>query len=162
MATVQDYMTGRVCEHIRQAFVVFDSVEGSLKDTEVGKTLLKNVAKLEPLKATAEGAINLIKESKQCAIGERVCRCLNKETPLTESVFLDELAAGMVEAGKARFVTKDEAIDNVRKYQKSPIIVSKVSGKHSEICHTLPMRCLYWNMEKHKLKCIRGDDFCNY
>jgi hypothetical protein len=153
MATIQDHMTGKVCEQIKQALLVVDSVEGSLKGTEFSEALLNNINKSEPKQLTIEEAIKLIQESKQCAIGERVCRCLNKETPLTESVFLDDLAAGMVEAGKARFVTKDEAIDNVRKYQKSPIIVSKVSGKHSEICPTWPKTCLYWNMEKHKLKC---------
>jgi len=80
-------MTGKVCEQIKQALLVLDSVEGSLKGTEVGEALLNNVKKSEPLKITTEEAINLIKESQQCAIGERVCRCLNKETPLTESVF---------------------------------------------------------------------------
>lgn len=154
MATIQEYVSGEVCEKIRQAFLIFNSVEGSLNGSKVGKAMLNNVNKLEPKKLTIDESIKLIQESKQCAIGERVCRSLHKETPLTESVFLDELAAGMVEAGKARFVNKDEAMDNVRKYQKKPIIVSKVSGKYSEICPTWPKKCLYWNMEKHKLKCI--------
>ncbi len=154
MATIQDYMSGKVCEQIKQAFLIFNSVEGSLNGSEVGKAMLNNVNKSEPQKLTIEEAIKLIQESKQCAIGERVCRSLHKETPLTESVFLDDLAAGMVEAGKARVVTKEEAIDNIKKYQKKPIIVSKVSGQHSEICPTWPKKCLYWNMEKHKLKCI--------
>ena len=154
MATIQEYVSGEVCEKIRQAFLIFNSVEGSLNGSKVGKAMLNNVNKLEPKKLTIDESIKLIQESKQCAVGERVCRSLHKETPLTESVFLDELAAGMVEAGKARFVNKDEAMDNVRKYQKKPIIVSKVSGKYSEICPTWPKKCLYWNMEKHKLKCI--------
>ena len=154
MATIQDYMSGKVCEQIKQAFSIFESVEGPLNGTEVGKVMLSNVNKLEPIKLTIDEAIKLIQESKKCAIGERVCRSLHRETPLTESVFLDDLAAGMVEAGKARFVTQEEAIDNIMKYQKKPIIVSKVSGKHSEICPTWPKKCLYWNMEKHKLKCI--------
>jgi len=154
MATIQEYMSGEVCEKIRQAFLIFSSVGGSLDGSKVGKAMLNNVNKLEPKKLTIDETIDLIQESTQCAIGERVCRSLHKETPLTESVFLDELAAGMVEAGKARFVNKDEAIDNIKKYQKKPIIVSKVSGKHSEICPTWPKKCLYWNMEKHKLKCI--------
>ena len=154
MATIQEYVSGEVCEKIRQAFLIFNSVEGSLNESKIGKAMLNNVNKLEPKKLTIDESIKLIQESKQCAVGERVCRSLHKETPLTESVFLDELAAGMVEAGKARFVNKDEAMDNVRKYQKKPIIVSKVSGKYSEICPTWPKKCLYWNMEKHKLKCI--------
>ena len=154
MATIQDYMSGKVCEQIGKAFSIFESTKASLNGTEVGKVLLSNVNKSDPKKITAEEAISLIEESQQCAIGERVCRLLHKETPLTESVFLDDLAAGMVEAGKAIFVTQEEAIDNIKKYQKNPIIVSKVSGKHSEICPTWPKKWLYWNMEKHKLKCI--------
>lgn len=154
MATIQDYVSGKVCRQIEQAFSVFDSVDGSLNQSEIGKAMLNNVNKLEPKKITSEEAINLVKESKQCAVGERVCRSLHKDTPLTETVFLDELATGMVEAGKAIFVSKSEAIENIKKYQKKPIIVSKVSGKYSEICPTWPMKCIYWNMEKHKLKCI--------
>jgi hypothetical protein len=154
MATIQDYMSGKVCEQIKKAFSVFESVEAPLNDTEVGKSMLNNVKQLEPRKLTIDEAIKLIQEAMQYAIGERVCRSLHKDTPLTESVFLDELAAGMVEAGKAKFVSKEEAIENIKKYQKKPIIVSKVSGKHSEICPTWPQKCLYWNMEKHKLKCI--------
>jgi hypothetical protein len=154
MAAIQDYISGKVCEQIKKAFSVFESVEVPLNDTEVGKVMLNNVNKLEPKKLTIDEVIKLIQESKQCAIGERVCRSVHTETPLTESVFLDDLAAGMVEAGKARFATKEEATDNMKKYQKNPIIVSKVSGKYSEICPTWPKKCLYWNMEKHKLKCI--------
>jgi len=154
MATIQDYVSGKVCEQIKKAFSVFESVEAPLNDTEVGKLMLNNVKQLEPRKLTIDEAIKLIQEAMQCAIGERVCRSLHQDTPLTESVFLDELAAGMVEAGKAIFVSKEEAIENIKKYQKKPIIVSKVSGKHSEICPTWPQKCLYWNMEKHQLKCI--------
>ena len=154
MATIQDYTSGRVCVHIEQAFSIFNSVGGSLNESEIGKALLNSVKKSEPSKLTIEEAVKLIQESQQCAIGERVCRSLHIDTPLTESVFLDELAAGMVEAGKAKFASKEEAIENIKKYHKMPIIVSKVSGKHSEICPTWPKKCIYWNMEKHKLKCI--------
>lgn len=154
MATIQDYMSGKVCEQIKQAFSIFSSDNGSLNESDIGKTMLNNVNKLEPKLLTSEGAIELVQKSKKCAIGERVCRALHKDTPLTESVFLDELASGMVEAGKAKFVSKSEAIENIKKYYKKPIIISKVSGKFSEICPTWPKKCLYWNMEKHKMKCI--------
>ncbi len=87
MATIQEYMSGEVCEKIRQAFLIFSSVGGSLDGSKVGKAMLNNVNKLEPKKLTIDETIDLIQESKQCAIGERVCRSLHKETPLTESVF---------------------------------------------------------------------------
>lgn len=154
MPTIQDYMSGNICEQVKSAFSILESSGDSLKDTEIGKNLLNDVNKAGPKKLSAEEAIKLIRESEQCAIGERVCRALHKETPFTETVFLDELAAGMVEAGKARFVNKNEAVDNIMKYRKNPIIVSKVSGKYSEICPTWVKKCLFWNMEQRKLKCI--------
>ena len=134
MPTIQDYMSGKICEQVQSALSILESSGDSLKDTAVGKGLLNNVNKAGPKKLSVEEAIKLIKGSQQCAIGERVCRSLHMETPVTETVFLDELAAGMVEVGKARFANKKEAIDNIMKYRKQPIIVSKVSGKYSEIC----------------------------
>lgn len=154
MATIQDYVSGKVLKLIEQAFEIFYSMGDSLENHDIGKTMLKNVQKLEPKRMKVDKIIELIQAAEHCAIGERVCRALHKDTPLTESVFLDELAEGMVKAGKAKFVSKAEAIKNIKKYEKKPIIVSKVSGKHSEICPTWPKKCLYWNMEKHKLKCI--------
>lgn len=154
MPTIQDYMSGEICQQVKSALLTLENSEDSLKDTEVGKILLNKVNKAAPKKLSIDEAIILIRGSQQCAIGERVCRSLHMETPLTETVFLDELAAGMVEAGKARFVSKNEAVDNIMKYRKQPIIVSKVSGKYSEICPTWAKKCLFWNMEKHKLQCI--------
>ena len=154
MTTIQDYVSGKVLKQIERAFEMFSTLGDSLVDHDIGKIMLKNVQKLEPKKMTMDGAIELVQAAKQWAVGDRVCRALHKDTPLTESVFLDELAEGMVEAGKARFVSKTEAVENIKKYRKKPIIISKVSGKHLEICPTWPEKCIYWNMEKHKLKCI--------
>lgn len=156
MATISEYMSGKICGQISLALSIMDDApKGQLKDTKIGKALLRNVGELEPRKMKVEEAITLIRKSEKCAIGERVCRCLHKEAPLSEAVFLDELAVGMVSAGKARFVGVDAAIANVRKYHTGPVVVSKVSGKHMEICRTWAKRCVYWNMEKHKLQCIQ-------
>ncbi len=84
-----------------------------------------------------------------------MCHRVHPDTPLTESVFLDELAEGMAAAGKARLVDRDEACDTIRAYRKHPIVVSRVSGKPAEICPTWAKTCLYWNLEKHGLRCIR-------
>lgn len=154
MPTIQDYMSGKICEQVLSALQTLETSEDSLRDTEIGKNLLNRVNKAKPKKLSIDEAIRFIRESQQCAIGERVCRSLHEGTPLTESVFLDELAAGMVEAGKARFVNKEEAVDNIMKYRKQPMIISKVSDKYSEICPTWVKKCLFWNMEKHNLKCI--------
>ena len=156
MATISEYMSGKICDQISLALSIMnDTPKDQLNGTKIGKALLRNVGELEPRKMKVEAAITLIRKSEKCAIGERVCRCLHKEAPLSETVFLDELAVGMVLAGKARFVDVDAAIANVRKYHTGPVVVSKVSGKHMEICRTWAKRCVYWNMEKHKLQCIQ-------
>jgi hypothetical protein len=100
-------------------------------------------------------AIQMIEDARSCAVGPRVCTAVHTEAPFTASVFLDELAEGMVKAGKAVPATKVEAVENLKKYRKQPIIVTKVSGKHAEICPTWAKKCIYWNMEKHHLKCIQ-------
>lgn len=156
MTTIKEYTSGEICERIKQALSIMDAApKGQLNGTTVGQALLRNVRELEPRKMKVEEAIAMVRNSEKCAIGERVCRCLHRGSPLSETVFLDELAAGMVAAGKARFVDTDAAIDNVRKYHTGPVVVTKVSGKHAEICRTWAKRCVYWNMEKHKLKCIK-------
>ena len=99
----------------------------------VGKELLKRIRKFEPKLIDMNTASKLIQESKKCAIGERVCRAIHKNSEHTESVFLDELAEGLAEVGKARYVTKEEAINTLKKYN-NPLILSKVSNKHMEIC----------------------------
>ena len=156
MATISEYMSGKICEQISLALTIMDDApKGQLNGTKIGKALLRNVRELAPRKMKVGEAITLIRKSEKCAIGERVCRCLHNDAPLSETVFLDELAVGMVSVGKARFADVDTAIANVRKYHTGPIVVSKVSGKHMEICRTWAKRCVYWNMEKHNLQCIQ-------
>lgn len=156
MATVEDYVSGRVCRQLQKAFAIFDAAQSSaLAGSDIGELMLANVHILAPQRLTIEEAIQMVRDSRQCAVGARVCQAVHKESPLTESVFLDELAQGMVAAGKARPATEAEAIENLEKYAKHPIIVTKVSGKYAEICPTWPKKCLYWNMEKHRLKCIQ-------
>jgi hypothetical protein len=155
MATIEDYVSGKVCQQIAKSFSIFDAAgKSSLAGTRIGNILSENVGKLSPKKLTIDDAIQLIEDARQCAIGPRVCMAVHTEAPLTESVFLDELAEGMVKAGKAKQATKAEAIANLKKYRK-PIIVTKVSGKHAEICPTWAKKCIYWNMEKHRLNCIQ-------
>jgi hypothetical protein len=154
MAEVNEYTSGKVLESIGKAFDVFESSEGPLDGSRVGRRLLENVGRLEPKKAGVKAASRLIMEARSCAAGERVCRALFRDAPLTESVFLDELADGMVEAGKARYVTKEEAMETLKAYPGNPLVFSKVSGKYMELCRTWPEKCVYWNMEKRGLKCI--------
>jgi hypothetical protein len=120
-----------------------------------GRIMLEDVDRLAPRKRTFEQAARMIAAAHHCAVGTRICRAVRPEAPLTRAVFLDALAEEMARAGKARTVTAAEAIANLSAYRKHPIVASRVSGNYAEICPTRAKKCLYWNMEKHKRKCIR-------
>lgn len=154
MATVEDYKSGRVVEGVRRIMGIIDASSGSIKDSKTGGRIVEEMQRLDPVKLSPEEASRLVQEAGKCAVGERVCRALDKSSPLTESVFLDELAEGMVEAEKASYVTKDEAMSVLRKFPGHPIVATRVSGKHAEICNTWPRGCIYWKLEKCGLRCI--------
>lgn len=154
MAEVNDYKTGKILDDIKQAFSIFEFIGSKLGSTRVGERMLEEVKKFDPRIIDMESASQFIQESEKCAAGERVCRALHKHTPLTESIFLDELAEGMVEVGKAKYVTQKEATEILRKYRRNTLVVSKVSGKYMELCRTWPDKCVYWNMQKRGLRCL--------
>lgn len=161
MATIEEYTTGKVCEQLKLAFSMMDSAISPLKGSGAGDIMLTTVNKLAPRKITFSQAVELISKSRICAVGARVCLAVHTDAPPTKAVFLDKLAEGMAKAGKAKIASRSEAVKTLEKYSKKPLIVSRVSGNYAEICPTWPKRCLYWNMEKHKLKCIkRGMDEC--
>lgn len=155
MATVQDYTSGKVIGMVKQVLDMLDSSEGSLKDSPVGNMLLEETRRqLDPRRMSNKSVSRLIQESRVCAVGERACRSLHPDSPCTEAIFLNELADGMVEVGKAKYVTKDDAIAVLDKYPKNPVVVTKVSGKHAEICNTWQERCVYWSMHRRGVKCL--------
>lgn len=154
MADVNDYVRGKILTDTKQALHSLKFVKIPVVGSLIGKELLTRIKKFEPKLIDMETASKLIQESKKCAVGERVCRAIHKNSDLTESVFLDELAKGLVKVGKARYVTKEEAINTLKKYPNNPLILSKVSSKYMEICRSSPMKCVYWNMERCGLKCL--------
>ncbi len=154
MANVNDYITGKILTDTKLALYTLKLVKIPIISSLIGKELLKRIRRFEPKLADMETATKFIQESEKCAVGERVCRAIHKNSELTESVFLDELAEGMVKVEKARYATKEEAINTLKKYPNNPLILSKVSNKYMEICRSLPSKCVYWNMEKCGLKCI--------
>ncbi len=121
-----------------------------------------NIRKFEPVLIDMETASKLIRESKRCAVGERVCRAIYRDSELTESVFPDELAAGMVGSGKARYVPGEEAIQRLNRYPDNPLILSKVSGRYVEICRSLPAMCVYWGVEGCGIGCLNRDRIRGY
>ena len=153
MAHPEDYITGKITEDIKNGLFVLDAEKKKIADSETGKYMLEAVGKYEPLLLDIKKVSKIIQESETCAVGERTCRVLQPDSTFTESVFLDELADALVNAGKAKIVSKNEAIETLKKY-KTKIIASKVSGKYMEICRTYSKTCIFWNMEKCGLKCI--------
>lgn len=154
MPEVQDYMSGNILNLVNKGFAYFKYLKTPVLKIIVRKQLSKTLDKCNPLKVDVAYAVKLIEESEKCAVGQRVCNCLNNGADHGESVFLDELADGLVKVGKAVYVDKEQAVRTITVDRKGPIIVTRVSGKHSEICRTIAKNCVYWNSEKHGLKCI--------
>ena len=155
MPSIEEYKNGQAARVVKKNVDAMRSVSESIKGSKRADNLLKQIEELEPIKVTEEGAINFIDNADKYAIGERICKCMFKDAPHTNSVFLDELAEGLVKANKAEFVTKEKAIKILKEGHGRPIVVTRVEGKYLEICRTYPKNCIYWNMEKHKLKCIK-------
>lgn len=155
MANVNDYATGKVVSDLKLALYILKFVRTPLIGPFIGKQILKGIRKYEPKLANMDKVLKLIRNSKKCAVGERVCRVLDKNSEFTEGVFLDELADAMVKSGKAEYVKKEEAINTLKKYPKNPLIISKVEGKYVDLCRTSPSTtCIYWNMQRCGLKCL--------
>ncbi len=146
--------TGKILNDVKLTLYSLKFVKIPIIGSLIGRELLRRIRKFEPRLIDIETALELIQKSRKCAVGERVCREIHKNSEVTESVFLDELAEGMVNAGKARYVTKEEAINTLKKYPNNPLILSKVSDKYMEICRSSPRKCVYWNMQKCGLKCL--------
>lgn len=88
------------------------------------------------------------------AVGERVCRALHPESPDTQTVFLDELAGAMAEAGKAVIVTVAEAIQVINRQAHCRLIASMVSGQYIEICAAYPPDCIFCKTERVGIRCF--------
>lgn len=154
MATVNDYTSGKILKDVKLTNYSLKLARIPIFDSWIKNKIFDKTKNFEPLLIIIEDASNLINESEHCAVGERVCRSINNNSKLTESVFLDELAEGMVKAQKARYVEKEEAISTLKKYPENPLILAKVSNKYMEICRSYPKDCVFYNMQRHKIKCL--------
>ena len=155
MASIEDYTSGRVLQKARQTLSLLKAADDSLAGTEIGERLLAEVGKYAPRLLDMASAAQQIRAAKRCAVGPRVCYSNNPEGEFTEAVFMDELAEGMVAAGKARMVSAQEAIDTLAKYKENPLVLSTVSGMPMELCRSSPETCICWNMEKRGLPCLQ-------
>lgn len=116
---------------------------------------MAEVGKSAPRLIDLASAAQRIQAARQWAVGPRVCYANDPKNEFTEAVFLDALAEGMVAAGKAEWVSRQEAVDVLAKYAGNPLIMSVVSGKPLELCRSSKETCLCWNMERRGLKCIQ-------
>ena len=155
MAKVEDYISGKILKDTETTLRAIKAVELPLIGSHISKKLLEKIQQFEPMQILVVEASGLIKNAIKIAVGPRVCFALHSRD-FAESVFLDELAEELVNAGKARYTTKEDAITTLRRYSKyNPIVASKVSGKYMEICCSSPRDCVYWNMERKGLKCFK-------
>jgi hypothetical protein len=155
MASIDDYTSGRLLEQAKQALSLLKTSGDTLAGSDLGELMLSTIRDYQPQLLDMETARQWICAAHQCAVGPRACHPNHPEAEFSEAVFLDELAEGMVAAGKAQMVSKQEAIDTLAKYKKNPLVLSTVSGKPMELCRTSPETCIYWNMEKRGLTCIK-------
>lgn len=153
MSTVEDYTSGKVLFYTELTLITLKFVKVPFVGDLIRRELSKRIEVFDPMLVDKEEAEELVRKSSECAIGERVCKEIHKNSKPTKSVFLDELAEGMVEAGKADFKNEEEAIELLNAYHGA-LIASKVSGKYMEICCTCPEICVYWNMEREGFNCI--------
>ena len=154
MATIEQYQSGKAAKMAKQAVEMIQSTEGAILATEQGEIITNNVRALKPLQLNEKQATGFIEKAQRCAVGERICKCMYPEARRSEAIFLDELAEAMVCAGKANFITKEDARSVIKRYPGFPIVISEVSGKYMEICRSWPEKCVYWNMEQHHVRCI--------
>ncbi len=116
MHGVDYYTSGKAAADTKKGLLWLKFIKYPFIGQAIGRVLLEGAKEFEPGVIDITDASKLIRQSKKCAIGERVCRKIHKNSEITESIFLDELAEGMVGAGKARYVAIDEAINTLRQY----------------------------------------------
>ena len=106
---------------------------------------------LQPRRLTLDEATQLIDRSHVCAVGHRMCRAAFPKTPTTVSVFLDDLAEGLMAVGRAAQSDRDSALRLLKEQERyPPLVVTRVEGQESEICPTVPARCIYWNLQRRR------------
>jgi len=153
MPTIEDYCSGRILVLIRRAHIALRIGQLPLVGSWTKRTLQERVAPLGIHPVTLDEAGDIIRCCRCCAAGPRVCQPLFPGSSESESIFLDELASGMIGVRKAVPVTKDQAMTILRKYPDKPLVLSPVSGKCLEICRSEPRVCIYWKMRRNGIKC---------
>lgn len=138
----------------RKAELMLDSRSASVAGDPAFERIREKIVAFRPLWVTAEQAVELIRQAEMIAVGERVCRTLHPESPLTQTVFLDELAEAMAGVEKAEIVMAAEAIRLINRQSRQRFIASMVSGKYLELCAAWPPDCVFCKAEWTGIRCI--------
>lgn len=154
MSTTDDYCTGKIVEGIRKAELVLDNRNAVPAGDPAFERIREKIVAFRPLWVTAEQAVELIRQAEMVAVGERVCRALHPESPLTRTVFLDELAEAMAGVEKAEIVMAAEAIRLINRQSRQRFIASMVSGKYLELCAAWPPDCVFCKAEQAGICCF--------
>ena len=97
----------------------------------------------------------LIHHAARVATGPRMCWHYYPDSQRTEAVFLDELATALIEVGKAREITKDEALRILQEGRRTcPQLIAYVSGKPQELCNQNPQTCSLFKLQRHGIPAI--------
>lgn len=148
MAELSDYESKKIKRHILMARWMMHLFPCPFIGSFLQGTIRNRIKPFSLRLVNMETVSLLIRSAELCAVGDRVCSSLSQDSPITESVFLDDLAGAMVRSGQARIVNRDEAIAILEKYPENPLIVARISGKEQEICRSYPKNCIYWNLKK--------------
>lgn len=154
MGTIDDYRSGNIIEGIRKVELVLGNREVFTDGDPAFEHIREKIVAFRPVWITAEKALELIRRSEIVAVGERVCRALHPESPETQTVFLDELAGAMAEAGKARIVKAADAVGIINRQSSHRIIASMVSGNYLELCAAYPPDCVFCRAERAGIRCF--------
>lgn len=156
MGNIEDYQNGHILKSIGRALQTISNSAPGLDDTPESIRVKQKICEFEPTVISFERAIIAVRSARTIAIGERICRPLHQDSEFTESIFLDELAEAMTEAGHARSAGPAEAEQTLKTHSgQHPLVMSKVSGKYLEICASVPGSCVFWRAEKNGVRCMR-------
>ena len=159
MRTVEEYASGKILKDVKRAEQKIKTLNETgdpalkeeLEESSKDSTKHHYVATLKHLKALLESAETI-------AIGPRICLAIHEdcEQP-SASVFLDELAEALIDVGKAKQTTKNEAYTVLKegKEKGHPHVVSIVEEKPMELCNTCTDCCVLWQREKIGIQSIK-------
>lgn len=88
MPTIDDYTSGKVLKNVKLTLYSLKLVKVPILGQRIGKELLKKIIVSGPKLIDINTASDLIHESKKCAVGERVCRAMNKDSEPAKSEIL--------------------------------------------------------------------------